>query len=94
MAGQKDGDSGRKLGCQKGGRAVASKPAPQNCEHCRACGYTSWMQHLGHLGFSAVMNNNPGALSGLRDKINATGNPATTEMYKRVHAGKGFPYAV
>lgn len=60
---------GRKLGASAGGKAVAKKPAPANCPRCTMEKYQSWMQHLGHLGFSAVMLSNPAALHSLRDKI-------------------------
>ncbi len=54
-----------------GGRAATSKPAPADCEHCRFCGYTRWAQHIGHMGFSAVMMDHPTALHMVEQKIKA-----------------------
>lgn len=53
-AGSKDGDRGRRLGASPGGRAVASMPAPADCEHCQRKGFTTWAQHAGHLGCAAT----------------------------------------
>jgi hypothetical protein len=76
----------RLRGAKAGGRVMATRPAPSNCHHCHCMGYTTWMQHLGHLGFAAVMLNNPSALHTLRQKIHKSsrlkpnmGNSTTKE---------------
>lgn len=69
---------------RKGGRALAQKPAPPDCDHCKRMRYTSWMQHIGHLGFRKVMQDHPTALASLRDKIKATGRPDSTARWKQI----------
>jgi hypothetical protein len=83
-AGQPDGDRGRKLGASAGGKAVAAKPAPADCEHCRRMGYTSWHQHIGHKGFRAVMDDHPTALHSLRDKVARTGRADSRARWKQI----------
>lgn len=54
---------------RKGGLATAAKPAPKDCRHCQMMGYTSWMQHIGHLGFAAMLLKSPSAAHIVRAKI-------------------------
>ena len=54
---------------RKGGLATAKRKAPQDCAHCRMMGYTSWMQHIGHLGFAAMLLKSPQAAHIVRAKI-------------------------
>lgn len=61
--------AGRKAGAAAGGRAAMAKAAPETCETCAIQGYSRWSQHLGHLGFAAVMLDNPTALHSLEGKI-------------------------
>ena len=67
--------AGRAIGASLGGKALIAKPAPDDCEWCKAHGYTSWHQHLGHLGFKSYRGgymdkaNRPS----LRYKIKMTG---------------------
>lgn len=82
--GSLDGDRGRMKGSSPGGRATSRKPAPADCDHCRLLGYTSWMQHIGHLGFRAVLDDYPEALHSLRPKIKRTGRATTRETYRRL----------
>jgi len=82
-AGQENGDKGRKQGARLGGKAVSAKPAPADCGHCKMMEYTNWMQHIGHLGFRAVMENNPTALHSLRKKIKGNG---------KANDKAGYPY--
>ena len=81
-AGQKDGDAGRRLGSSLGGKAAMSRPAPEDCPHCRAMHYVTMAQHLGHIGFAAVMENKPEALHSLRPKIRKTGLPESRARWK------------
>lgn len=60
---------GRRKGASLGGKALIDKPAPADCPRCQMCGYTRWHQHIGHLGFEAVMRYHPSALHSLREKI-------------------------
>lgn len=65
---------GRKIGASAGGRAVARKPAPEDCGHCRMMGYTSWMQHLGHLAARKLLQDHPTAISHVFQIIRARNN--------------------
>lgn len=53
-AGQPDGDAGREKGASLGGQAVANRPAPPDCSLCQKNRYTTWQQHIGHMGFLAT----------------------------------------
>ena len=68
-----------------GGLATAEKPAPADCAHCRQYGYTSHMQHLGHLGLAAVMESNPEYGLWIRKKIRTanrdSGRPEHNGLY-------------
>lgn len=79
---------GRRMGSSLGGQAAAQKAAPRGCGHCKVMGYTSWMQHLGHLGFQAVMRDNPGALHSIRDKVRKTGRQSSRERIRQLRGGK------
>lgn len=80
---------GRTMGAALGGQIAARRAAPADCGHCRMIGYTSWMQHLGHKGFRAVMDNNPTALHSLRGRIcgNGKGNGKQGYPYREVDRG-------
>ncbi len=73
---------------RKGGRASSNLPAPEDCEHCRVMGYETRAQHMGHLGFAAVMYGNPTALSNVRQKIERTGRPESAKRWKAVNGSK------
>jgi hypothetical protein len=82
--GSLDGDRGRMKGSSLGGQSTARKPAPADCERCRLLGYTSWMQHIGHLGFRAVLHDYPEALHSLRPKIKRTGRASSRARWKQL----------
>lgn len=63
--------AGRKLGASLGGKALISKSAPADCEWCKSHGYTSWHQHLGHLGFARYLTTI--SRPSIRYKIKMTG---------------------
>ncbi len=71
---------------QLGGLTTAQKAAPADCEHCRQYGYETWMQHLGHLGLSAVMATAPEVGLWIRKQIRArnreNGRPPHNGLYK------------
>jgi len=79
-AGQEDGDRGRALG----GQALAAKPAPEDCAHCTTMGYTSWMQHIGHLGWRGMMVASPETAKKLRKRIAETGRPESRARWREI----------
>jgi len=66
--------AGRAIGASLGGKALAAKPAPEDCKWCKAHGYTSWHQHIGHLGFARYLTTI--SRPSIRYKIKMTGRKA------------------
>lgn len=64
---------------RKGGLTTATLPAPADCRHCQMRGYTSWLQHAGHLGFAAMMLKSPSAAHIVRAKIKGYKLPPAPE---------------
>jgi hypothetical protein len=79
-----DGDKGRAIGASLGGQAVAKKPAPADCEHCRTMHYVTWMQHIGHKGWKQMLLKTPTAAHSLRSKIKRTGRPESRARWKEI----------
>lgn len=71
---------------RKGGLQTALRKAPANCRHCQMMGYTSWMQHIGHKGFAAMLRKNPSAAHIVRAKIRNHKLPPLPEP------GEGIPF--